>query len=87
MMYKVTIEYVLNVFPSARRIMLATTKEMSKVNYENYLKAGFPIATSDGVGYEYIQMMLMTIPRTAHTLTALGTLLLGILGMMESGIG
>ena len=36
--------------------MLATTKEMSKVNYENYLKAGFPIAGSDGVGYEYLQM-------------------------------
>ena len=55
-MFKVTIEYVLNKFPSARRIMLATTKEMSKINYENYLKAGFPIPGSDGLGYEYLPM-------------------------------
>ena len=56
MVHRVTIVYVFNVFPLARRILLVTTKEMAKVNYESYLQAGFLIATSDGVGYEYLQM-------------------------------
>eukprot|EP00588_Corethron_pennatum_P030363 CAMPEP_0194340680 /NCGR_PEP_ID=MMETSP0171-20130528/87246_1 /TAXON_ID=218684 /ORGANISM="Corethron pennatum, Strain L29A3" /LENGTH=181 /DNA_ID=CAMNT_0039105735 /DNA_START=176 /DNA_END=718 /DNA_ORIENTATION=+ len=59
---KVTIEYILKEFPAARYIMLATTTNISKVNYNHYLSTGFPVRSEDGNEYTYIKMVNIDHP-------------------------
>ena len=55
-LYMVTIKYVLEKFPEALRVMLCTLTEISSVNYDTYLYAGFSAPNSSGVGYQYLRM-------------------------------
>ena len=54
-LHNVTIEYVLKKSPDARQLMLCTTKDISRVNYDNYLNAGFPVPSIDSHGYQFLK--------------------------------
>ena len=53
---KVTIQYVLKTYPQVQRLMLGTSQLISKTNFENYINNGFPVDSSGGEGYEYLEM-------------------------------
>ena len=52
-------EYVLKTYPDVVRLMLGTSVHFSEVNFNNYIRNGFPVDSPSNVGYQYLKMVDM----------------------------
>ena len=50
-------EYVLKTYPDVVRLMLGTSVHFSEVNFNNYIKNGFPVDSPSNVVYQYLPMV------------------------------